>query len=211
VFTREGWICTACCRYRDGAALGTTVRLPTLTEGEELELDIEPGTQTGTVRTLRGKGLPRLRSTGRVDGWGDLMVHIEVATRPARRAADRAAPGAGRPARREQPEVAMSGRTAAVCSPGCGVPEAPAEHSAAVPARRAARRRGGRAHRAEGHHAATVRRIPGGGDGQLGDGRGSRATGSVVTVGRDTLAGADPGPRAGFPGHGPRSPWSRPW
>jgi molecular chaperone DnaJ len=62
------------------AALGTTVRLPTLVEGEELELDIEPGTQTGSVRTLRGKGMPRLRSTGRVDGWGDLVVHIEVLT-----------------------------------------------------------------------------------------------------------------------------------
>ncbi len=62
------------------AALGTTVRLPTLTEDEGLELDVEPGTQSGAVRTLRGKGLPRLRSTGRVDGRGDLMVHIEVVT-----------------------------------------------------------------------------------------------------------------------------------
>jgi len=56
------------------------VRLPLLGEGEELELDIEPGTQTGVVRTLRGRGMPRLRSTGRVDGRGDLMVHIEVLT-----------------------------------------------------------------------------------------------------------------------------------
>jgi molecular chaperone DnaJ len=27
---------------------------------------------------LRGKGMPRLRSTGRVDGQGDLMVHVDV-------------------------------------------------------------------------------------------------------------------------------------
>ncbi len=58
------------------AALGTTLPLPTL-DGTE-ELHIEPGTQTGTVRTLRGKGMPRLRSTGRVDGHGDLMVHVDV-------------------------------------------------------------------------------------------------------------------------------------
>jgi molecular chaperone DnaJ len=62
------------------AALGTTVGLPSLTDEEEVELDVEPGTQSGAVRTLRGKGMPRLRSTGRVDGRGDLMVHIEVVT-----------------------------------------------------------------------------------------------------------------------------------
>ena len=27
---------------------------------------------------MRGKGMPRLRSTGRVDGYGDLMVHVDV-------------------------------------------------------------------------------------------------------------------------------------
>jgi molecular chaperone DnaJ len=58
------------------AALGTTLDLPTLSGVEELP--IEPGTQNGTVRTLRGKGMPRLRSTGRVDGYGDLMVHVQV-------------------------------------------------------------------------------------------------------------------------------------
>jgi molecular chaperone DnaJ len=58
------------------AALGTTLPLPTL-DGVE-ELHVEPGTQTGTVRTLRGKGMPRLRSTGRVDGRGDLLVHVDV-------------------------------------------------------------------------------------------------------------------------------------
>ena len=58
------------------AALGTTLPLPTL-DGTD-ELHVEPGTQAGTVRTLRGKGMPRLRSTGRIDGYGDLMVHIDV-------------------------------------------------------------------------------------------------------------------------------------
>jgi molecular chaperone DnaJ len=81
VFTREG-VDLHCVLPlpMTAAALGTTVRLPLLTDGEELELDIEPGTQTGSVRTLRGRGMPRLRSTGRVDGRGDLMVHVEVVT-----------------------------------------------------------------------------------------------------------------------------------
>ena len=51
--------------------------LPTLAGVEELH--VEPGTQAGAVKTLRGKGMPRLRSTGRVDGHGDLMVHVDVA------------------------------------------------------------------------------------------------------------------------------------
>ncbi|HEY1967960.1 MAG TPA: molecular chaperone DnaJ [Pseudonocardia sp.] len=81
VFTREG-VDLHCVLPlpMTAAALGTTVRLPVLTQEEELELDVEPGTQSGTVRTLRGRGMPRLRSTGRVDGRGDLMVHIEVVT-----------------------------------------------------------------------------------------------------------------------------------
>jgi len=58
------------------AALGATLPLPTLSGPEELH--VEPGTQAGTVRTLRGKGMPRLRSSGRVDGQGDLMVHVDV-------------------------------------------------------------------------------------------------------------------------------------
>ena len=59
------------------AALGATLPLKLLDDSIE-ELHIEAGTQSGTVRTLRGKGMPRLRSTGRVDGAGDLMVHVEV-------------------------------------------------------------------------------------------------------------------------------------
>jgi molecular chaperone DnaJ len=58
------------------AALGATLPQRTL-EGEE-ELTIEPGTQPNTTLTLRGKGMPRLRSTGRTDGRGDLLVHLDV-------------------------------------------------------------------------------------------------------------------------------------
>jgi molecular chaperone DnaJ len=59
------------------AALGATVRLQTLIDGE-YDLDIEPGTQPGTELVLTGKGMPRLRSSGRVDGHGDLHVHLDV-------------------------------------------------------------------------------------------------------------------------------------
>ena len=77
VFTRDGadLHCTVQLPMT-AAALGTTLNLPTLGGAEELH--IEGGTQAGTVRTLRGKGMPRLRSTGRVDGRGDLMVHVDV-------------------------------------------------------------------------------------------------------------------------------------
>ena len=58
------------------AALGSMVPLETLDDTVELEL--EPGTQPNTELVLTGQGLPRLRSSGRVDGRGDLHVHIEV-------------------------------------------------------------------------------------------------------------------------------------
>jgi molecular chaperone DnaJ len=57
-----------------GAALGSDLVLTTL-DGEE-KLDIRPGTQSGAVLTLRGRGVPRLRSSAR----GDLHVHVEVRT-----------------------------------------------------------------------------------------------------------------------------------
>jgi molecular chaperone DnaJ len=75
VFTRDGE--DLHCRVTlpmTSAALGTTLNLKTL-DGEH-ELDIKPGTQSGSVLTLRGQGAPRLRSTGR----GNLMVHVEVVT-----------------------------------------------------------------------------------------------------------------------------------
>jgi molecular chaperone DnaJ len=75
VFTRDG--ADLHCRVTlpmTSAALGTTLKLETL-DGDE-ELDIRAGTQSGTVLTLRGRGAPRLRATGR----GNLLVHVEVAT-----------------------------------------------------------------------------------------------------------------------------------
>ncbi|GIX07383.1 MAG: chaperone protein DnaJ [Candidatus Poribacteria bacterium] len=57
------------------AALGTTVRVPLLS-GEEEELRLPPGTQSGEIITLRGKGMPRLQR----HGHGDLKVLIVVDT-----------------------------------------------------------------------------------------------------------------------------------
>jgi molecular chaperone DnaJ len=56
------------------AALGTTIDLDTL-DGTE-PLDVRPGTQGGQVLTLRGRGVPHLRGSGR----GDLHVRLEVVT-----------------------------------------------------------------------------------------------------------------------------------
>lgn len=60
------------------AALGATLPLEMLTDTEQLRVD--PGTQSGAVLRLSGGGVPRLRSTGRSDGRGDLYVHVEVLT-----------------------------------------------------------------------------------------------------------------------------------
>ncbi|MBM9467323.1 molecular chaperone DnaJ [Nakamurella leprariae] len=56
------------------AALGTTMSLATLHGAQDLV--IQSGTQSGTVLTLRGQGMPRLRGSGS----GNLHVHIEVVT-----------------------------------------------------------------------------------------------------------------------------------
>lgn len=65
------------------AALGTQVFLPTL-EGDarvdgadtSIPLDIRPGTQSGERIVIGGRGIPRLRGTGR----GDLVVRVVVET-----------------------------------------------------------------------------------------------------------------------------------
>ncbi|HET7530589.1 MAG TPA: molecular chaperone DnaJ [Mycobacteriales bacterium] len=76
VFTRDGD--DLHCRVAlpmTAAALGTTVTIETL-DGSET-LTINPGTQSGTVFTLRARGVPHLsRGVGR----GDLYVHLDVAT-----------------------------------------------------------------------------------------------------------------------------------
>src|SRR3954452_13724049 len=57
------------------ASLGTTVKFDTL-DGPE-SLTVKPGTQSGSIVTLRGRGVPHLsRGVGR----GDLHVHLEVET-----------------------------------------------------------------------------------------------------------------------------------
>ncbi len=55
------------------AALGTTVTVDGILDGP-IEISIPPGTQPGSVTTLRGHGMPRLRSEAR----GDLHAHIDV-------------------------------------------------------------------------------------------------------------------------------------
>jgi molecular chaperone DnaJ len=75
VFTREG--SDLHCKVTlpmTAAALGTSLKLETL-DGEE-QVNIKAGTQSATVITLRGHGVPRLRSSSR----GDLHVHVEVTT-----------------------------------------------------------------------------------------------------------------------------------
>lgn len=76
IFTRDGD--DLHCRVTlpmTSAALGTSLDLTNLDETEE-NLEIKAGTQSGDRMTIRGKGVPRLRSTVR----GDLIVHLEVRT-----------------------------------------------------------------------------------------------------------------------------------
>lgn len=54
------------------AALGARVKVPTL--DEEMELEVPAGTQPGTVRVLRGRGMPNVHGRG----VGDLAVHLTV-------------------------------------------------------------------------------------------------------------------------------------
>jgi molecular chaperone DnaJ len=56
------------------AALGATIAIDTL-DGE-LELELEPGTQPGDVRILRGRGMPVLSGSGRGDHRVLVNVHV---------------------------------------------------------------------------------------------------------------------------------------
>lgn len=66
------------------AALGTSIEIPTLeadrddmpAEQKMVTVDIPAGTQSGTRVVVQGKGVPRLRTTGR----GDLGVSLVVQT-----------------------------------------------------------------------------------------------------------------------------------
>jgi molecular chaperone DnaJ len=56
------------------AALGKNVEVPTL-DGD-IELELEPGTQPGAVRVLRGRGMPVLQGFGRGDQR--VLVNVQV-------------------------------------------------------------------------------------------------------------------------------------
>ena len=56
------------------AALGETIKIPTLGEEVKESLKIHPGTQPGEILSLSGKGMPSLRNSRR----GDLFVKVVV-------------------------------------------------------------------------------------------------------------------------------------
>jgi len=56
------------------AALGADVKVPSVNGAEKVA--IPPGTQSGTVFTLKGKGVPHLQRQGR----GDMLVVVAVTT-----------------------------------------------------------------------------------------------------------------------------------
>ncbi|GAY17182.1 molecular chaperone DnaJ [Mycobacterium sp. shizuoka-1] len=74
IFVRDGddLHCTVSVPMVD-AALGTTVTVDAILDGLT-EITVAPGTQPGSVVTLRGHGMPHLRSGVR----GNLHAHIEV-------------------------------------------------------------------------------------------------------------------------------------
>ena len=55
------------------AVLGTQIEVPTLS-GEKVKVKIPPGTKHGDLIRVEGKGMPRLRGSGR----GDLYVRVNV-------------------------------------------------------------------------------------------------------------------------------------
>jgi molecular chaperone DnaJ len=57
------------------AALGGEVQVPTLIDGPS-SIDVKPGTQSGEIVRLRGKGMPRLDGRGR----GEQVVLLKVET-----------------------------------------------------------------------------------------------------------------------------------
>ena len=58
------------------AVLGGQVQIPTLSG--DVKITITPGTQSGKVLRMRGKGLPRIDQYGRRYGEGDLLINVGV-------------------------------------------------------------------------------------------------------------------------------------
>jgi DnaJ-class molecular chaperone len=59
------------------AALGTQIEVPTV--NGEVKVKIPPGLQSGTAVRLRGKGIPRLRGSGRGDQY--VLVRVKTPTK----------------------------------------------------------------------------------------------------------------------------------
>jgi molecular chaperone DnaJ len=60
------------------ASLGATKPVPTL-DGDEVDLEIPAGTQSGSYFRVRGRGVPRLRRDGRpTERRGDIRVLVDV-------------------------------------------------------------------------------------------------------------------------------------
>jgi molecular chaperone DnaJ len=59
------------------AALGADIEVPTV-DGKE-KMSIPAGTQPGKVFTLRGKGVPRIRQTGRGDE--KIIINVDIPTK----------------------------------------------------------------------------------------------------------------------------------
>jgi molecular chaperone DnaJ len=65
------------------AVLGGKLKVPTI-DGE-LEIAVEPGTESGRVVRLQGKGVPRLESGGRGDHYLTLVVRVPARLSPEQR------------------------------------------------------------------------------------------------------------------------------
>lgn len=76
------------------AALGTSLKVPTV-DGEDLDIEVPPGTQPGTVFKLSRLGMPRLRRRARGDLLVEVQVMVPTALNPAQEAALRAFAAAG--------------------------------------------------------------------------------------------------------------------
>jgi molecular chaperone DnaJ len=75
-FTRQDrdLLCQASISFAD-AALGTTIKVPTI-EGNLAQVSVPPGTQSGTVLKLKGRGMPGLGNAPR----GNQLVTVTIQT-----------------------------------------------------------------------------------------------------------------------------------